>query len=217
MLSTERLLRVLAHPVRREILGILSAGSQQSVSDLQRRLGRKQSYVSQQLAALRGADMVRCRRAGQACIYSLESPADRAIVRAYLLLANAFPSRDQSCSFLVAGQEVRAVRERLRSAVSGFPCSIVDLVSYEPGIGLGAQASAEPILVFSLRPVTSHEHKSVGQCLYRENLTRTLEGICSVVQGCEACSGERTLDRRSEPRTSRERSDTRPPQPAGRA
>jgi ArsR family transcriptional regulator len=58
-----KLFRVLAHPVRLQILTIL-AKHEACVCHLEALLGRPQPYVSQQLATLREAGLVQDRREG---------------------------------------------------------------------------------------------------------------------------------------------------------
>jgi DNA-binding transcriptional ArsR family regulator len=65
--------KALAHPVRISILEILRARDQ-SVQELQAALGLDQSTVSQQLAVLRGKNVVRARKAGTAVRYAVVDP-----------------------------------------------------------------------------------------------------------------------------------------------
>lgn len=67
------LIRVLAHPVRLRIIELL-AEEERTVSALQEALDRSQAIVSQQLARLRGAGVVACRREGTSVWYSLSDP-----------------------------------------------------------------------------------------------------------------------------------------------
>ena len=55
--------RALAHPVRIRILEVLGSG-ERSVQELQQLLGLEQPVVSQQLAVLRGKNIVRARKVG---------------------------------------------------------------------------------------------------------------------------------------------------------
>jgi len=64
------LLKVLAHPVRLQILDILSR-QEACVCHLTAILGKRQPYVSQQLAALREAGLVIDRRDGTLIYYRL--------------------------------------------------------------------------------------------------------------------------------------------------
>ncbi len=68
--------KALAHPERLSILALLSDG-ECCVCEMAARLGQRQAYVSQQLAVLRHAGLVTCRRARGQIIYRL---ADRRIL-----------------------------------------------------------------------------------------------------------------------------------------
>lgn len=61
--SASRLFKVLMHPARLAILDELREG-EACVSHLEAALGQRQAYVSQQLAVLRSAGVVRDRREG---------------------------------------------------------------------------------------------------------------------------------------------------------
>jgi DNA-binding transcriptional ArsR family regulator len=65
--------RALAHPVRIRILEALSAG-ERSVQDLQETLDLEQPIVSQQLAILRGKNIVTPRKIGTTVRYALSDP-----------------------------------------------------------------------------------------------------------------------------------------------
>jgi DNA-binding transcriptional ArsR family regulator len=65
--------RALAHPVRIRILETLSSGDR-SVQELQRALDLEQSVVSQQLAVLRGRNIVTSRKVGTTVRYALSDP-----------------------------------------------------------------------------------------------------------------------------------------------
>lgn len=65
--------RALAHPVRIRILEVLETG-ERSVQELQQALGLEQPIVSQQLAVLRGRDVVRSRKLGTTVHYALSDP-----------------------------------------------------------------------------------------------------------------------------------------------
>ncbi|MBC7261585.1 MAG: winged helix-turn-helix transcriptional regulator, partial [Chloroflexi bacterium] len=64
------LIKVLAHPVRIQILWALGAG-EQYVCHLMTSLGRRQAYVSQQLAFLRQNNLIVATREGQRISYRL--------------------------------------------------------------------------------------------------------------------------------------------------
>ncbi|HWO88280.1 MAG TPA: metalloregulator ArsR/SmtB family transcription factor [Gemmatimonadales bacterium] len=67
------LIRVLAHPVRLRLVELL-ADRGRTVSSLQQALGERQAIVSQQLARLRAAGVVSCRREGTSVWYTLADP-----------------------------------------------------------------------------------------------------------------------------------------------
>ena len=69
-----RLLRALSHPVRLQIAEIL-AQEEACVCHLERRLGLRQAYVSQQLAVLRSAGLLTERRVGTFVYHRLADPA----------------------------------------------------------------------------------------------------------------------------------------------
>jgi DNA-binding transcriptional ArsR family regulator len=69
--------RALAHPVRIRILEVLGAG-EHSVRQLQQVLELEQPVVSQQLAVLRGKNIVRATKVGTTVRYAL---ADRLITK----------------------------------------------------------------------------------------------------------------------------------------
>ena len=65
--------RALAHPIRIRILEILGTG-ERTVQELQQLLDLRQSIVSQQLAVLRGKDVVTSRKLGTTVKYALSDP-----------------------------------------------------------------------------------------------------------------------------------------------
>ena len=65
--------RALAHPVRIRILEILSVG-ERSVQELQDTLQLDQPLVSQQLAVLRGKNIVIARKLGSTVKYTVRDP-----------------------------------------------------------------------------------------------------------------------------------------------
>jgi ArsR family transcriptional regulator len=70
-----RMLRVMAHPMRLEILGIIRR-SDECVCHLSAALGKPQPYVSQQLAILRNAGLITDRKEGNLVFYGLaDGPA----------------------------------------------------------------------------------------------------------------------------------------------
>ena len=73
-LRQARVFRALAHPARLAILAELRAG-EACVCHLEAHLGYRQAYLSQQLAALREAGLVRDRRDGWNVYYRVAEPA----------------------------------------------------------------------------------------------------------------------------------------------
>jgi ArsR family transcriptional regulator len=65
--------KALAHPIRISILELLRAG-ELSVNELQARLAIDSSGVSQQLAVLRGRNIVEARKAGTSVFYRVRDP-----------------------------------------------------------------------------------------------------------------------------------------------
>jgi DNA-binding transcriptional ArsR family regulator len=68
-----RLFKALMHPTRLQILDLLRGG-EQCVCHLEAHLGQPQAYVSQQLAVLRKADLVRDQRDGLNIYYGIARP-----------------------------------------------------------------------------------------------------------------------------------------------
>lgn len=73
------LLKVMANQSRLMILCNLLEG-ERSVQQLQGHVGLSQSALSQQLAILRGQNLVSTRREAQSIFYSLESPEAEALI-----------------------------------------------------------------------------------------------------------------------------------------
>lgn len=73
------LLRALSHEARLMILCMLVDG-EKTVSELEELLNLRQSSVSQQLARLRGDQLVNKRRDGKAIYYSLASSEAKAVI-----------------------------------------------------------------------------------------------------------------------------------------
>lgn len=68
------LLKALAHPVRLQIVrGLLKEGCR-NVTCMEQRLGQSQSSISQHLAKLKAAGVVRARRSGNEVYYEAASP-----------------------------------------------------------------------------------------------------------------------------------------------
>ncbi len=68
-----RLLALLAHPIRLQIVELLRRG-EVCVCDMQAALNQRQAYVSQHLMALREAAVVTCRKDGLRVYYQLSDP-----------------------------------------------------------------------------------------------------------------------------------------------
>ena len=66
--------KALAHPARIKILELLRSG-EMSVTNLQAQLEIESSSVSQQLAILRGKNIVEARKVGTTVYYSVRDPA----------------------------------------------------------------------------------------------------------------------------------------------
>jgi ArsR family transcriptional regulator len=71
--SPAQLFRVLMHPVRIAILDLLRGGPL-CVCHIEARLGLRQPFISQQLAVLRAAGLVRPTREGANIFYQLAQP-----------------------------------------------------------------------------------------------------------------------------------------------
>jgi ArsR family transcriptional regulator len=97
------LFKILAHPLRLQILAMLSQG-EECVCHMQAALGKPQPYISQQMAVLRDAGLVKDRKDGLNVFYSLK---DAQVAH---LLDAAFVERD--------GLSL-AIR---RGAIRGCPC-----------------------------------------------------------------------------------------------
>jgi DNA-binding transcriptional ArsR family regulator len=74
-----RLLHILSHPARLQILDILRGG-EECVCHIQYVLGKRQAYVSQQLMVLRDAGLVTDRKDGLNVYYRLADPAVTAVL-----------------------------------------------------------------------------------------------------------------------------------------
>ena len=77
--SLARRLKVCGHPVRLRLLCAIE-NRQPCVSDLWRCLGEEQAVVSQHLAVLKRAGIVRSRASGNRRIYSIADPFVKALV-----------------------------------------------------------------------------------------------------------------------------------------
>ena len=88
-----QLFRALSHPVRLRILDILSR-QEACVCHLTAVLGRRQPYVSQQLAALRDAGLVADRRDGTLIYYRLADDRVAELVSGAKALAQGIEGKD---------------------------------------------------------------------------------------------------------------------------
>ena len=84
LLDAAEMIRVLGHPVRLRIVECLEDG-ERTVSELQDELESAQAAVSQQLARMRAAGIVRGRRDGANVFYSI---ADERVVQMLNCLRN---------------------------------------------------------------------------------------------------------------------------------
>jgi len=73
------LLKALSHENRLLILCMLAEG-EKAVAELERELGMRQPAVSQQLARLRGDELVKARRDGKTIYYSIASPEAKEVI-----------------------------------------------------------------------------------------------------------------------------------------
>lgn len=89
-----RVLKALAHPVRLRILEVLTADEQVCVCHLENLLQLRQAYLSQQLAILRKAGLVRAQREGMNVYYTLTSAAIPAGLRDIQQLAARLAERE---------------------------------------------------------------------------------------------------------------------------
>ena len=76
-----QILRALSHPVRLRLLDALCE-EEQCVCHLTALVGKRQAYISQQLAALRRVGLVKMRKAGLRAYYRLSDPNTRPIIAA---------------------------------------------------------------------------------------------------------------------------------------
>lgn len=71
LVATANILKVLAHPVRLQIVQVLKAEGEACVCHLEACLDQRQSYISQHLAKLREAGLVTDRKEGLNVYYAL--------------------------------------------------------------------------------------------------------------------------------------------------
>jgi ArsR family transcriptional regulator len=86
VLRGARCLKILGHPVRIQLLGLLREG-ERSVSSLAQDLGVSQSNLSQHLSLLKDKGIIDCRREGHQVFYSL---ADSRIPEFFVLMEEIF-------------------------------------------------------------------------------------------------------------------------------
>ncbi len=68
------MLRAISHPVRLRIIDLLRDGQEATVSEISKSAGLGQAQTSQQLAVLKGHEVLECRREGQHVFYHLRQP-----------------------------------------------------------------------------------------------------------------------------------------------
>lgn len=102
------LFKALSHPVRIQILELLRSG-EMTVSDLQAQLGIEMSSVSQQLALLRGRQLVVARREGTSVHYQVVDPqvfglldAARDVFDRHLISLQAMADEDRASNHRTA-------------------------------------------------------------------------------------------------------------------
>ncbi len=88
-----RLLALLAHPIRLQIVELLRQG-EVCVCDMQAALGQRQAYVSQHLMALREAGIVSCRKDGLRVYYQLSDPRVLGVLDQVQVVSRTQLSRD---------------------------------------------------------------------------------------------------------------------------
>tara|TARA_R110000824_G_scaffold11746_15_gene51590 strand:- start:21962 stop:22360 length:399 start_codon:yes stop_codon:yes gene_type:complete len=105
--ATEKL-KIYAQPQRLMILSYLLRG-ESSVSDIERATGIAQPALSQQLAVLRQADVVKTRREGKQICYDLANESDRLCVRTMeaLLTDQPDPQQIMEAAAIVAAPKPR--------------------------------------------------------------------------------------------------------------
>ena len=89
-----QIFRALMHPARLAILNTLRDGKA-CVCHLEAHLGYRQAYLSQQLAALRAAGLVRDRRDGWNVYYSVAHPDVFALLDTALRMVGGTTDRDR--------------------------------------------------------------------------------------------------------------------------
>jgi DNA-binding transcriptional ArsR family regulator len=95
--SIARRLKVCGHPVRLRLLCAIE-NRQPCVSDLWHCLGEEQAVVSQHLAVLKRAGIVRSRANGNRRIYSIADPFVKALVASLAMVRSSRPGSRPSRS-----------------------------------------------------------------------------------------------------------------------
>jgi DNA-binding transcriptional ArsR family regulator len=99
-------LRLIGHPLRLELLGILARG-EQAVGDLVTGTGQNPSLISQQLALLRKAGLVQGRREVRQVFYSLASDRLGQVMASLAGVVAPVPARDNRRA--VSAPEIRQI------------------------------------------------------------------------------------------------------------
>ena len=68
-----RVLKVMAHPVRMQLVDILLQDKEDSVGELQKKIGISQSMTSQHLSLLKGCGIIACKKEANICRYYIEN------------------------------------------------------------------------------------------------------------------------------------------------
>jgi ArsR family transcriptional regulator len=109
---TADLFKAIAHPARVRALGVLLSG-ESSVGALAETLGMEISHLSQQLGALRRANVVETRRVGSTVYYSVRDPRmSQLLAVARQMLAS---SLEDSRDLLVTIEDMERPRAGTRS------------------------------------------------------------------------------------------------------
>jgi DNA-binding transcriptional ArsR family regulator/NAD-dependent dihydropyrimidine dehydrogenase PreA subunit len=130
-----KLMRAMAHPVRLQILAILGV-KPAYVGKIIELTGRRQAYISQQLALLREAGLVACSREGLNVRYSLTQPRVIQLIESAAWFSGSGLAEEQD--------DVRKGKYP-GEAWYGIPCEQIDwhpTVVIERCIGCGACAIA---------------------------------------------------------------------------
>jgi DNA-binding transcriptional ArsR family regulator len=96
---TAEILKSLGHPIRLQIIEILSEEGEVCVCHLEHLLGLRQAYISQQLSQLREAGLVENRREGLNIFYSLKSEKTPSCLRNLKEMAEDIPRKGEVLKF----------------------------------------------------------------------------------------------------------------------